>query len=151
MSRLVLLDSGPVGLVTNPKGSEGAGLCNAWLAALAAAGVRVVLPEGVDYEVRRGLFLKGKRGGLDRLDKLARKVGYLPVTIAVWQRASEVWARARKGGYATADKAALDFDVILAAQAELATEDGYEVTVATSNVGHLGRYVHAQTWETITV
>jgi predicted nucleic acid-binding protein len=150
VSRLVLLDAGPLGLVTNPKGSEDSRRCKAWLAGLAAAGVRVMVPEGADYEVRRGLFLEGKRGGLDRLDKLARQAGYLPVTIAVWRRAAELWAEARKGGYATAGDEALDRDVILAAQAQLAAEDGFEVTVATTNVGHLGRFVDARTWEMVT-
>jgi hypothetical protein len=40
--------------------------------------------------------------------------------------------------------------MILAAQAELAAEEGHEVTVATTNVGHLGRFVDAREWETIT-
>ena len=40
-------------------------------------GVRVMVPEGADYEVRRELFRAGRRGGLDRLDKLARQAGFL--------------------------------------------------------------------------
>jgi hypothetical protein len=149
VSRLVLLDAGPLGLVTNPKGDEDSRRCKAWLAGLAVAGVRVLVPEGADYEVRRGLFLEGKRGGIDRLDKLGRGVGYMPVTLAVWLRAAVLWAQARKGGYATADESALDCDVILAAQAELAAEDGFEVVVATTNVGHIGRFVDAQLWESV--
>jgi hypothetical protein len=53
MSWLVLLDAGPLGLVTNPKGSEESRLCKAWLAGLVAFGVCVAVPEGADYEVRR--------------------------------------------------------------------------------------------------
>jgi len=151
VSRLVLLDAGPLGLVTNPKGSDDSRRCKAWLAGLVTGGVRIMVPEGADFEVRRGLFLEGKRGGIDRLDKLGQQAGYLPVTFAVWRRAAEMWARARRGGYATAEDAALDCDVILAAQAELAAEDGFDVTVATTNVGHLGRFVDARTWETIEV
>jgi hypothetical protein len=143
---LVLLDAGPLGLVTNPKGSDESRRCKAWLAGLVAGGVRVMVPEGADYEVRRNLF----RGGLDRLDKLAHQAGFLPVTTAVWRRAAALWARARNEGFATADDAALDCDVILAAQAELAAEDGFEVVVATTNVGHLGRFVDARAWETVT-
>jgi hypothetical protein len=150
MSRLVLLDASPLSLVTNPKGSDESRRCKAWLAGLVAAGVRVMVPEGADFEVRRDLFRAGRRGGLERLDNLARQAGYLPVTTAVWRRAAELWALARNKGYATADDSALDCDVILAAQAQLAAEDGFEVTIATTNVGHLGRFADAQEWSAIT-
>src|SRR5208337_4921030 len=99
---------------------------------------------GGRLQVRRELIRAGGRGGLDRLDNLARKAGFLPVTTAVWRRAAELWAQARNEGYATADDSALDCDVILAAQALLVAEDGFEVIVATRNVGHLGRFVDAR-------
>jgi predicted nucleic acid-binding protein len=150
VSRVVLLDAGPLGLVTNPKGSDESRRCKAWLAELAAAGVQIMVPEGADYEVRRELLRVGRRGGLTRLDNLARSSDYLPVTRVVWHRAAELWARARNEGYATADDSALDCDVILAAQALLVAEDGYEVIVATKNVNHLGRFVDAREWEMIT-
>ena len=150
MSLVVLLDAGPLSLATNPKGSDESRRCKAWLAELVAAGVQIMVPEGADYEVRRELIRAGRRGGLDRLDNLARKAGFLPVTTAVWRRAAELWAQARNEGYATADDSALDCDVILAAQALLVAEDGFEVIVATRNVGHLGRFVDAREWETIT-
>jgi hypothetical protein len=150
VSRLILLDAGPLGLVTNPKGGDDARRCKAWLVGLVAAGVRVMVPEGADYEVRRDLFRAGRRGGLDRLDKLARQAGYLPVTTAVWRRAAELWASARNEGHATASDTALDCDVILAAQAQMAAEDGFEVVVAMTNVGHLGRFVDARPWDAVT-
>ena len=150
MSRVVLLDAGPLGLVTNPKGSDESRRCRVWLAELAAARVQIMVPEGADYEVRRELFRAGRRGGLNRLDKLARTTDYLPVTTAVWHRAAELWAWARNEGHATADDSALDCDVILAAQALLVSEEGFEVIVATRNVSHLGRFVDAREWETIT-
>jgi hypothetical protein len=62
-----------------------------------------------------------------------------------------LWAQARNEGYATADDSALDCDVILAAQASLAAEDGFEVIVATRNVGHLGRFIDAREWEMISI
>jgi hypothetical protein len=149
MTRLVLLDAGPLSLAVNPKAGEDNRRCKAWLAGLVAGGVRVRVPEEADYEVRRELFRAGRRGGLDRLDKLGRQAGYLPVTVAVWRRAAELWARARNEGYATADDTALDCDVILAAQAQLAAEEGFDVIVATTNVAHLGRFVDAREWQTI--
>jgi predicted nucleic acid-binding protein len=150
MSRLVLFDAGPLSLVTNPKGSEEARRCNAWLKFLLGEGVAVKIPEGTDYEVRRDLLRAGRRTGVNRLDYLARQVGYLPINMAVWLRAAELWAQAKNEGKSVADDRELDFDIVLAAQALLSTEDGYTVTVATTNVGHLGRFVDAQLWESIT-
>ena len=40
MSLVVLLDAGPLSLVTNPKGSDQSHRCKAWLAELLAAGVQ---------------------------------------------------------------------------------------------------------------
>ena len=150
MSRLILLDAGPLSVLTNPKGAQESRRCKAWLNGLIAIGVQVIVPERSDYEVRRELFRAGRRGGLDRLDKLARRPRFLPVTTAVWQRAAMLWANARREGYPTASDAALDCDVILSAQAQLAAEDGYNVIVAATNVGHLGRFVDARLWESIT-
>jgi hypothetical protein len=63
--------------------------------------------------------------------------------------AADLWAQARKSGLPTAPPDALDGDVILAAQALLATGPGDVVTVATGNVGHLAQFVDAQPWEKI--
>jgi hypothetical protein len=149
VSRVVLLDAGPLGLATSPKERDESRRCRAWIDGLLAAGVRVMVPEGADYEVRRELFRTGRRGGLARLDNLARLTDLLTVTTAAWHRAAELWAEARSKGYSTADDKELDFDLLLAAQAQVAAEDGYEVMVATSNVGHLGRFVDARRWDAI--
>ena len=61
MSRVVLLDSGPLGLVTNPRESDESRLCKEWLKMLLAAGVRVMVPEIADYEVRRELLRAGEQ------------------------------------------------------------------------------------------
>ena len=85
MSRAVLLDSGPLGLVTNPKKS--------------------------------------------------------PVVVA------HFWAEARQQGQPTADDKTIDADVILAAQAS--TLQASDVVIATTNVGHLARFVPARLWQDI--
>jgi hypothetical protein len=64
-------------------------------------------------------------------------------------KAAELWAAARRAGIPTAPPDALDGDVILAAQAILSAGAGNIVTVATDNVGHLARFVDAQSWEKI--
>ncbi len=149
MSRIVLLDSGPLGLVTNPKNSVETFECNRWLRLLLADGTSVLVPEIADYEVRRELLRGDKTAGIKRLDALKITIGYVPITTATMLRAAEFWAQVRKLGRPTADNKALDGDVILAAQAALLAEQGDEVIVATTNVDHLARFVDAREWRGI--
>jgi len=72
-----------------------------------------------------------------------------PITQAALDRAAELWAVVRTGGQPTAAYEALDGDSILAAQALLAVGPGDVVTIATDNVGHLGRFVDAKVWTAI--
>lgn len=68
MSRIVLLDTGPPGLVTNPNLSPESVACARWLQFLLDQGVRILLPEIADYEIRRELLRANKATGLSRLD-----------------------------------------------------------------------------------
>jgi len=147
VKRIVLLDAGPLGLVTNPKLSPQSMACNQWLQSLLLDGVHILVPEIADYEVRRELLRAGKMKGLQRLDDLIEIVGYLPLTTAVMRDAAELWAQVRQSGLPTADRHALDGDVILAAQARSIPAD--DVVVATTNVGHLARLVDAALWTDI--
>jgi predicted nucleic acid-binding protein len=143
MSRLILLDSGPLGLLTNPRRTPEVVACDRWLQDLLNRSERVAVPEIGDYEIRRELLRARKTNGLGRLDRLVVALLYLPITTEVMRRAAELWAQLRRGGQPTADPHALDGDVILAAQAQLAAGPGDTVVVATTNVGHLGRLVPA--------
>jgi len=147
MSRIVLLDSGPLGIVTNPKAAsplsqEG----KVWLQSLPLKGYIVMLPEIADYEVRRELIRVGKTAGIERLDQLKSQIPYRPLTTEVMLLAAQLWAKARNRGKPTADSNALDGDVILAAQAILEVNTGNEVVIATTNVGHLSQFVDAREW-----
>lgn len=144
MKRIVLLDAGPLGLVTNPKQSPRSMVCNQWLQSLLSSGVRVMVPEITDYEVRRELLRARKTKGLQRLDDLVKVVEYLPLTTAVMRDAAQLWAQIRQLGKPTADRHALDGDVILAAQARSIPVGN--VIVATTNVGHLVRLTQAALW-----
>lgn len=77
MSPVVLLDAGPLGLVTNPRRSSQSVACTRWLQSLVSNGTRVILPEIADYEVRRELLRAEKVQGLSRLDALANLLEYL--------------------------------------------------------------------------
>lgn len=151
MAKTILLDAGPLGLVTHPRPeiNREAAL---WLRNLLAVGVSVKVPEIADYEVRRELLRAGKTKGVARLDRLAEEVGYLPLNTKAARLAARFWADARRRGQPTASDESLDADVILAAQAAvLSEEDGVgEVVVATTNPGHLSRFVAAEVWRDIT-
>ena len=147
MNAPVVLDSTPVGILCHPRNPPHAVACRQWLAALQAAGRRVILPEIVDYEVRRELLRLNSQKALTNLDLLAQQLEYQPLTTPVMRHAAELWAQARNTGQQTAADPALDCDVILAAQA---LSLGVQVVVATGNPAHLSRFVSAADWQTIT-
>ena len=145
-----MLDSGPLGIVTNLKtasflSQEG----KVWLQSLPQKGYIVMLPEIADYEVRRELIRVGKTAGIERLDQLKSQIPYRPLTTEVMLLAAQLWADARNRGKPTADRNALDGDVILAAQAIWEVNAGNEVVIATTNVGHLSQFVDAREWRLI--
>lgn len=147
MKPVVLLDSGPLGLLCHTRRSAVTSACQQWLAALLSAGRRVLVPEIVDYELRRELLRLGRRAALVRLDALAQATEYLPITTVAMRRAAELWAQARQQGQPTAGDNTIDADMILAAQAlTLATPD---VVIATTNIGHLALFVPAELWQSI--
>lgn len=144
-----MLDTGPLGLVTHPKGGADAAEARAWLRSLREAGVPVRVPEIADYELRRELLRAGKTTSLTRLDRFGEEAGFLPLTSETMRLAAELWAEARRQGHTTAPDPALDGDVILAAQARLLGSREGGVVVATTNVGHLSRFVDAKHWREI--
>ena len=140
----IVLDAGPLGLVTNPRRSEQSIACLRWVQAALALGHRVIVPEIADYEVRRELLRAERHAGLARLDALTRDLEYLPITTAAMRSAAQLWARTRQQGRPTADDRALDGDMILAAQ--VLTSEFQDVVVATTNVAHLALFVQAALW-----
>jgi predicted nucleic acid-binding protein len=149
MTQIVLLDSTPVGLITNPKATPLAVECQQWLQSLLDRGYHVILPEIIDYEVRRELLRVNKIKSIRRLDDLKSALIYLPITTEVMLKAAQMWAQVRQQGKPTADDKALDGDVILAAQAILISSAEYPVIVATSNPKHLSLFVDAIDWQDI--
>ena len=146
----VILDSSPLGLVTQRAGKSQEGdACRLWLETLLAQGTRVYVPEVCDYEVRRELIRAKKPGGITRLDQLKRLARYLPLTTDVMMKAAELWAQARNAGVVTADIHALDGDVIAASQALSLGLSAAEYVVATSNVKHLSSFASADLWTNI--
>jgi hypothetical protein len=149
MSLIVLLDAGPLGMITNPKSSPENDACKNWLASLAYNGIEIVIPEIADYEVRRELLRAGKQKGIGRLDALKGMLGYASITTPVMLKAAEFWAAARRMGRQSADDASLDADMILAAQAVALVRAGDETVIATTNVRHLALFAPARIWREI--
>ena len=144
MIDIVLLDAGPLGMISHPRPASE---IIVWLANLVAANIDVYVPEIADYEVRRELLRARRKRGLARLDQLKESLGFVPITTAAMLKAAEFWADARRRGHPTSHERSLDADVILAAQA--ATYSGRTVIVASANPHHLARFVHAEEWQTI--
>lgn len=143
----MLLDTAPLGLVTNPNLSPEGIACTHWLQTLLEKGVRVLLPEIADYEVRRELLRAGKTRSVARLDSFVVSLEYLPLTTAAMRQAAAFWAQARQQGQPTAGDKTIDGDVILAAQA--ATFGVPDAIIATTNAGHLSRFAAADLWQNV--
>jgi len=148
----LLLDTMIVSALCTPR-DPSHGEISGWLRLLAQDSTEeltVMLPEIVDYEVRRGLLHVARRHGrsttrnLQRLDELTRVCEYCPIETPVMRRAAELWAEARVRGEPTDHEEGLDGDVILAAQAQAVGG-----IVVTENVRHLGRYVEAKSWRDV--
>ena len=150
MITTVFLDTSPLGLLSNRAGkSQEIDDCHQWFDTLLLAGITVYVPEIADYEVRRELVRSKQTAGITRLDRLKIRGVYLPIYSDAMLLAADLRAQARNAGVATADKHALDGDVILCAQALSLGLPPADFVVATSNVKHLSRFVPAEEWPNI--
>ena len=142
----MVLDSGPLGLLGNPTTTGEPSHIRAWALHLVDVGAKIVVPEIADYEVRRELLRAGKANGIRRLDQLIEGFVFDPLRTSHFRRAARLWADARNRGLPTAHDAALDGDVLLAAQAiELEATDPQTVVI-TTNPKHLEAFVRALRW-----
>lgn len=149
MSRIMLLDAGPLGLLSPPRPTPTSLACRQWAANLTTAGAHIHIAEIADDEVRRELLRAGKRRGVERLNQLKADFGSVSITTATMLQAATYWAQLRHEGKPTAPDLALDGDVILAAQAAVLIALGHDVVIATTNVGHLARLVPDEEWQKI--
>jgi len=149
---LLVLDTMIVSALCTPKAADHQRIAQ-WLRdllTLSGSSVGIVLPEVVDYEVRRGLLHIAKRSGvgttkaLSKLDALGASCKYLPLSTPTMKRAADLWADAQIRGRPTGGPDTFDGDPILAAQA---LEVGG--TVVTENVRHLAQFVPVRQWSAI--
>lgn len=144
---IILLDTGVAGELVRPAPSPE---LQTWLVGVISRGRRVLLPEIVDYELRREL-LRALPERITTLDELPeRGCEYLPLTTPAMHHAAACWAKLRNKAMPTANNCALDADCILAGQAlAIEAEERRSVRVATLNVRHLIRLVDAAHWSAI--
>jgi len=147
VTQVIMLDAGPLGLITNPKLSAESESCARWLQTHITSGRRIIIPEISDYEVRRELLRANKTKGISRLDDLAELIEYLPITTTTMRQAAKFWAEARQQGQPTAGDKTIDGDMILVTQA--ITFGTPDVVIATTNVGHLSRFISADLWQNV--
>lgn len=163
---IVILDTGIIGIITNPNNSPETIECENWLYGLFSRGARIISSDICDYEIRRGLelacininnkspyisLLANKRGGIEKLDELRNILEFLPVSFSLLERASYLWGKSRSISQPLSSNSVLDVDIILCAQWEILSEEnpGREIIIATKNVRDLGRYANADIFENI--
>ena len=151
MSRFLVLDSGPLGLLTHPQQNAEVVAIAEWLSRCLLSGHRIIIPAIVYYELKRELLRAGKTFSVSRVDSFTSRTPgrYLPLSDEALRLAADLWAKARQRGRATADASDLDIDVILAAQALSFGPAPSDVVIATSNAKHLSQFIAAQNWTEI--
>jgi predicted nucleic acid-binding protein len=152
MNLTIFLDTGPLGILTNPRRPPETVRALTWGLTMLRAGHRFIVPAIADYEVRRELERATKTSGLAALDAWNSAVPdrYLPLSDSALRLGAKLWARARNTGTATADPKELDADVLIAAQILDMALPPSDFIIATVNVGHLALFVPAARWENIT-
>lgn len=150
MNRYLLLDSGPLGLITQPRLAPEVVALDRWLIDCLSSGDTVLVPAIIHYELRRELLRARKTSGLARLDAFVQSAPnrYLALSDEALRLAAELWAKARQQGRPTSPEFDLDIDVVLAAQA-LVLRVGAEVIVVTTNPRHLRQFVDARVWNDV--
>ena len=150
MNRIIVLDSGPLGMISNPKASPENDAAKAWVRNVLSNNALVIVPEIADYEVRRELIRSKKFQGIAYLDELKSTLEYLPIDTQTMLEAAQIWAQARNIGKPATNNLSLDGDMILVAQVRAATRAwageaaGGHTTLATTNPKHLNYFCDAR-------
>ena len=140
MARILILDSGPLGVISGDPSKTRTSRMNTWLISYVNVGYEIVIPEIADYEMRRELIRTRSFSGVVRLEALYERFLYLKITTIAMRQAAELWAQVRQEGRPTASPDALDADCILAGQAVTFARPNDHLAIATTNVRHLSRF-----------
>ncbi len=151
VANIILPDSKPLSDAAGPRNRPVCDQCRQWILNEQAAGIVVVMPGIIDYEVRRKLAHLNATAGLRRLDDLRARLDFREINTAILDRAADLWAAIRRCGLPTAGWQSLDAVCILAAHALDVSGPGDMVSIATTNTRHLGRFpgIDAREWSSL--
>lgn len=150
----VLIDTNILGKLCHPHAPSNKPVVDAFEIALLSNKYLFLIPEIVDYELRRKYLHQiyssntqlnnfGKNC-LSNLDVFCNPINFLPLNTNAMKKAADLWGNARAIGKGTSSPTSLDADVILAGQAIEANG-----IVLTENVKHLSVYVNTLTWQNL--
>lgn len=91
---IVLLDAGPLGLITNPNQYNAEAIqCQEWAWELVKKRVFVCVPEIAYYESRRKYVHLKNEKALKRLEDFVNhpRITYAPLTTEIIKKASDLW------------------------------------------------------------
>lgn len=156
MPLVIVLDTGPLSHSVVPFAGPGetptvSQQCRQWLHDCETAGFLIVVPAIAYYETLRELERRRAFRKIERLKSFVfgQNARFLALTTAHLENAAALWGQTRRSGKPTASNDALDADLILVAQAHSMGLNSSEYVVATTNVGHMTRFVPCAEWTTI--
>lgn len=152
----IILDAYPLGNAAVAPPRPGTALtsseqCRQWMTDCEEAGSFLLVPAITYYEEARELEMRQAARQLARLQSFCfDPARFVPLTTDHLTAAAALWGQVRRAGQTTADRHALDGDVILAAQVISLNLPADQYVVATRNVQHLVRFgLVAKEWEAI--
>ena len=141
---IVVLDSGPLGIITSPnRVARETQAMLVWEQKMLLAGHFLLVPAIADYELRREHLRRGADRSIAELDRFVNAVEgrYLELTDSALKIAAQFWAETRNAGLPTADLRELDCDIVIAAQVDDLSLPADDLIVATGNIRHIARLV----------
>lgn len=162
MGVLLVLDTGPLGLLTNPNKTEKPEACRHWFENMAQNGARVAVPQTSYEEVCIGIQHAHTVHGIDRLNKFVNEVYDRNLWIAtnrvVTMEAERLQESTKTRGKMTGDPNELNPDCKIAAACKLAPQllddipQGTRCVVVTDNIKHYKQIeVECYKWQDLTV
>ena len=136
-SRVVILDSKPLGEICNPIKYS---VTKPLIEFIRREKIALRIAEITDYELRRELKLQNLHKGINNLNKFDRRREIISLDREALIIAAELWAELRKTAQPTADNKNIDCDVIMVAQALKLRNRFEQIIILTIDIKDLIRF-----------